>query len=73
MTNDDETIAKTLWSETILEILYSVLKQDKSDAQIDEILVEVKQKGFKSSYIIEKVEQKVWRQASLRVRKLLGK
>gem|GEM_PF-3588826 len=33
----------------------------------------MKQKGFKSPYIIKKVEKKVGHQASLRARRLLGK
>ncbi len=73
MTEDDETIAKTLWSETILEILYTVLRQNKSDEKVLEILKEVRQKEFTRDYIIEKVEKKVDKQASVRVKNLLSK
>jgi len=73
MIDDDETEFKTLWSETILEILYTTLKQNKSDTVVMEILKEVLQKGFKRHYIVEKVEKKVDKQASIRVNNLLNK
>ena len=73
MTKDEKTIAKTLWSETILEILYASLSQNKSDVEIMEILKEVRQKGFKRHYILEKVEGKVDKQASVRINNLLNK
>ena len=72
MTAEDKTEAKTLWSETVLEILYASLEKNKSDAAITEVLKEVKQKGFKRDYIINKVEKKVCEQAALRVKKLLS-
>jgi len=71
MTDDDETIAKTLWSETILEILYTSLKKNKSDTEIIELLKEIRGKGFKRAYIIEKTEKIVDKQAAMRVRGLL--
>ena len=76
MVEDDNTsltTAKTLWSETILEVLYQSLKLDKSDNAIREVLTEVREKGFKPDYIIEKVEQKVDKKASIRVRGLMQK
>lgn len=76
MTDDDNTsltTAKTLWTETILEILYQSLKDKKPDAAISEVLKEVRQKGFKTDEIIQKVAKKVDQQASIRVRGLLQK
>ena len=76
MVEDDDTsltTAKTLWSETILEILYQSLKLNKPDNAIREVLTEVRQKGFKPGYIIEKVEKKVDKKASIRVRGLMQK
>jgi len=68
-----KTTAKTLWSETILEILYESLKANKSDAQIGEILREVQSKGFKRDYLVERVEKKVGDRAAIRVKALLAK
>lgn len=76
MTDNDNTsltTAKTLWTETILEILYQSLKDKKPDAAISEVLREVCQKGFKPEEIIQKVAKKVDQQASIRVRGLLQK
>lgn len=76
MTDNDNTsltTAKTLWTETILEILYQSLKDKKPDAAISEVLKEVRQKGFKPDEIIQKVAKKVDQQASIRVRGLLQK
>ncbi len=71
--NSTTTQAKTLWSETILDVLYNTLKSDKPDYAVTQILREVRLKGFKPAYIIQKVERKVGRQASLRVKRLLQK
>ena len=65
------TVAKTLWSETILEVLYEFLKENKPDEAIKEILREVRLKGFKPPYIIEKVGMKVDEAAAERIKALL--
>jgi hypothetical protein len=49
------------------------LKANKADAVILEVLQEVRQKGFKPDYIIEKVEKKIDKSASIRVRALMQK
>ncbi len=67
------TTAKTLWTETILEILYQTLKDKKPDNAVIEVLKEVRQKGFKTEQLIQKVEKKVDKQAALHVRALLQK
>ncbi len=65
------TTAKTLWTETILEILYLALKYDKPDKDIKKILMQVRMKGCKPSYIIRKVNQKLGEQAAVRVKSLM--
>ncbi len=65
------TTAKTLWTETILEILYLALKYDKPDDTVRKVLKQMK--GCKPDYIIRKVEQKLGEEASLRVSKLMHK
>lgn len=73
MTDEEQTELKTLWSETILEILYAALQKDKSDAQIIDVLKDIQKKGYKPDHIINKVEKKVDKQASIRVKNLLKK
>ena len=69
--NTSLTTAKTLWTETILEILYQSLKANKPDNAIKDVLKEVRDKGFKPDYICEKVEKKVDKKAAIRVRGLM--
>jgi hypothetical protein len=66
------TTAKTLWTETVLEILYETLRKNKDDTQLRNVLKEVQAKGFRRDQIIEKVGRKVDAQAASRVRKLLN-
>jgi len=66
------TTAKTLWTETVLEILYETLRKKKDDTQLRNVLKEVQAKGFKREAIIEKVRKKVDAQAAARVRALLN-
>jgi hypothetical protein len=65
MTKPDETKTamtatevKTMWSETLLEALYVALEKKAGDAKIREILEELKGKGYKKDYLIEKVTKK---------------
>lgn len=67
-----KTTAKTLWTETVLEILYESLRKKKDDVQIRNVLKEVQAKGFKRDAIVEKVKKKVDAQAAARVRMLLN-
>lgn len=74
MEQSDKTTAttyKTLWTETIFEVLYLALKYDKPDKDVREILRMVKLKGSKSDYIIRKVNQKLGEVEAQRVRMLL--
>jgi len=70
--NDEhETVAKTLWSETLIEVLCINLKKAKPDAAIIEMLREIKAKGFKPDYINSKVKSELGDAAAGRVRSLL--
>ena len=62
MSDKDEvtvTEVKTMWSETLLEALYVALEKKAGDAKIREILGELRGKGYKRDYLIEKVTKKV--------------
>jgi len=71
MVGDDKTVAKTLWSETIIEMLCLALKANKSDQQIKELLLECKQKGFKARYLTGKVRKEVDEAATARIKRLM--
>ena len=70
-TTTSATVAKTIWTETIFEVLYQSLKTNKPDRAIWEVLNAVKAKGYKPEYIIRKVEKKVDKTASNRVWRLM--
>ena len=67
------TVPKTLWTETILELLFQALENHRPDKDIKKILREVIMKGYKRSYIVEKVYRKAGEEAGLRVKNLLQK
>ncbi len=69
--DEHETVAKTLWSETLIEALCINLKKDKPDAAIIEMLREIKAKGFKPDYLNSKIKKDVGEAAASRVRALL--
>ena len=69
----DKTITKTLWSETIIDALVVGLQKNVPDDKIRELIKEVTTKGFKSSYIIDKVTKELGAPARARVKRLLGK
>lgn len=70
--NDEhETVAKTLWSETLIEVLCVALTKSKADDQIIKILHDIKAKGFKDAYVISKVRKDVDNAAASRVKALI--
>ena len=71
MVGDDKTVAKTLWSETLIDMLIASLRANKSDAQIKGLLKECKQKGFKASYLTEKVRKELGDAAAVRIKRLM--
>ncbi len=68
---NDKTITKTLWSETMIEMLCAALKANKSDDQIKGLLLECKQKGFKASYLTGKIRKELDEAAAARLKKLM--
>ena len=67
------TIAKTLWSETLIELLIVSLEKGQSDEKITELLKELKQKKFKPDYIVKKVTKSLGEKEANRVKLLLPK
>lgn len=67
------TISKTLWSETLIEILIDSLEKNKSDKKIIKILKELKQKKFKAKYITKKIRKTLGEKQANRVKELIAK
>ena len=68
---DDKTLAKTLWSETLIDMLIATLKANKSDEQIKGLLLECRQKGFKASYLTGKIRKELDEAAVARLKRLM--
>lgn len=68
---NDKTLAKTLWSETMIDMLIALLKANKSDEQIKGVLLECKQKGFKANYLTGKVRKELDGAAASRLKRLM--
>lgn len=68
---DDKTIAKTLWSDTLIDMLIASLKAGKSDEQIKGLLKECKEKGFEADYLTGKITKEIDAHASMRIRRLM--
>ena len=68
---DDKTMAKTLWSDTLIDMLIASLKAGKSDDQIKGLLRECKQKGFEADYLTGKVTKEIDATAAMRIRRLI--
>ena len=68
---DDKTIAKTIWSDTLIDMLIASLKAGKSDDQIKGLLRECKQKGFEADYLTGKVTKEIDAHAAMRIRRLI--
>ena len=65
------TVSKTLWSETVIEMLIVALDKQQSDEKVIELLKEVKQKKFENDYIIGKVDKSLGSTEANRARLLL--
>ena len=61
------TEKRTLWSETLLEMLYDSVEYDWSANAVREILFELHQKGYKISRVMKKVNKKFGKGACTRL------
>ena len=73
LTQQTETVAKTLWSETLIEMLIVALTKKQSDQKIIELLKELQQKNFTDEYVVDKVDRSMGPDEARRVRSLLSK
>jgi len=74
MSNKDHDLTeiKTMWSESLLETLYVVLRKEKEDKMIQEIIVDLRAKDYDDEYLINKVNKKVGPAAATRMKALLA-
>ena len=70
---DDETVAKTLWSETLIDALLFALEKKSPDDKVKELIKDIIAKGYKPDYILNKVTKEQGEVSARRVKMLLGK
>lgn len=70
---NEETLAKTLWSETLIEVLVAALRKKSPDDRVVNILKELKQKKLEEDYIEDKIRRELGDLAAIRVKKLFFK
>ena len=70
---EDKTVAKTLWSESLIDALLLGLKKKVPDAKIKELINDILKRGYKQDYIIQKVTKEMGAPVAMRVRQIMGK
>ena len=69
---DDKTTAKTIWSDTLIDLLLVTLKKNRPDDEVKKLLRELHQKGFKKDYLVDKVTRSIDENTGKRVRRLFS-
>lgn len=67
----ERTATKTLWTETLLELLYAALEKQSGDSKVLEIIHGLKQKGLGAGYLLHRVRQDLGEEAASRLKKLM--
>ena len=70
---DDKTVAKTLWSDTLIDILLIALRKNSTDEQLKDIIRDLYAKGYKSDYLTDKAGREIDENAARRIRLLVKK
>ncbi len=70
--DEDKTVAKTLWSESLIDALLVGLKKKAADPKIKELIKDIIARGYKQDYIIQKVTKEMGTQAAMRVKQLMS-
>ena len=71
--SDDKTVAKTLWSDTLIDIFIIALRKNSTDEQLQDIIRELNAKGYKNDYLIDKAGREIDENTARRVRLLVKK
>lgn len=69
----EKTDLKTLWSDTLYEMLYDALENDWSNNALGQILKELKNKGLKPEKVLHKIEELYGKNISLKLYNKLKK
>ena len=64
----DITLPKTLWSETLFDLLVDAIRRNRADATIKEILRDLKKRGYKADYVLSKIERELGREGLARIK-----
>lgn len=65
----DTTLPKTLWSETLFDLLFDAVRRKKSDAELKGILRDLKKRGYRADYVLSKIQRELGRDGVARVNK----
>lgn len=61
----------TLWTETLLEVLYSSLKNRADEATVKVAVADLKEMGFPAAYLVQMVRQEVGQAAAEQLERIL--
>ena len=62
-----KTDLRTLWSETLVELLHDAVKEEWSDKALQEIIKELYNKGYKTEQLIAMLDKKIGPEAATRL------
>lgn len=71
--SEDKTVAKTLWSDTLIDMLLVALNKNATDEQLKDIIKDLHKKGYKNYYLEDKVNREIGEEAARRIRHLTQK
>jgi len=61
---------KTLWSETLLEMLFVSLRKNRGDREVRQLLRELRSKGYRRDELLIQTDQRLGHTAMGRVKRL---
>lgn len=69
--NIEKTDLRTLWSETLIELLLDAARENWSDHIIQDIVKELYNKGYKTEQLIKLLDRKVGPDAATKLARFL--
>lgn len=71
--NTDNTASKTLWTLTMIDVLFDDLIKDRPDQNVQAAMKELYAKNVKPSYLVRKVARDLGAVYSIRLKRLINK
>ena len=62
-----KTDLRTLWSETLIELLHDAVEEDWSDKAITDIISELYNKGYKTEQLMVMLDRKIGPEAATKL------